>query len=151
MYSIYIYIFFWLNHLPVRNTYITNWLDVCNIWHMSKTSLSLKWNISGNMLLWDSPWWLPVYGLLLLPNVLRWKGLRTGIRWKPIICSWPPKESLTRLNPRILKTTTPRPPRSSDIKCRGRPYKKRRKKFVTFVMFFYQSENFTLNKVNSNQ
>lgn len=141
-------IFFWLNHLPVRNTYITNWLDVCNIWH--KTSLSLKWNISGNMLLWDSPWWLPVYRLLLLPIVRRWKGLQTGIRLRPI-WSWPPKESLTRWNPRKFKTTTPRPPRSSDIKCRGRPYKERRKKFVTFVMFFYQSENFSLNKVNSNQ
>lgn len=136
MYSIYIYIFFWLNHLPVRNTYITNWLDVCNVWYR---------------LLWVSSWWLPVYGWLLLPIDPRWRGLRTGIRLKPIIWSWPPKESLTRWNPRKFKTTTPRPPRSSDIKCRGRPYKERRKKFVTFVMFFYQSENFTSNKVNSNQ
>lgn len=143
MYSIYIY-FFWLNHLPVRNTYITNWLDVCNIWYRSDTSLSLKWTI----LLWDSSWWLP--GLRLLPHVRRWKGLRRGIRLRPI-WSWPPKESLTRWNPRIFKTTTPRPPRSSDIKCRRRPYKERRKKFVTFVMFFYQSKNFTLNRVNSNQ
>lgn len=144
MYSIYIYIFFWLNHLPVRNTYITNWLDVCNVWYRSETSRKLI--ISGNRLLWEYPWWLSVYGLLLLPIVLRWKGLQTGIRLRPI-WSWPPKESLTRWNPRIFKTTTPRPPRSSDIKCRRRPCKKRRRKFVTFVMF----ENFTLNKVNSNQ
>lgn len=144
MYSIYIYIF-WLNHLPVRNTYITNWLDVCNVWY-TRSETSRKLTISGNMLLWDSPWWLPVYRLLLLPIVRRWKGLQTGIRLRPI-WSWPPKESLTRWNPRKFKTTTPRPPRSSDIKCRRRPYKKRRKKFVTFVMF----ENFTLNKVNSNQ
>lgn len=148
MYSIYIYIF-WPNHLPVRNTYITNWLDVCNVWY-TRSETSRKLTISGNMLLWDSPWWLPVYRLLLLPIVRRWKGLQTGIRLRPI-WSWPPKESLTRWNPRKFKTTTPRPPRSSDIKCRGRPYKERRKKFVTFVMFFYQSENFSLNKVNSNQ
>lgn len=142
MYLIYIYIF-WLNYLFVWNIYIINWLDVCNIWY--KISLSLKWNIFGIRLLWDFFWWLFVYRLLLLLIVLRWKGLWMGI-WLRLIWFWFLKEFLICWNLRIIKIMILRLFRFFDIKCWGRFYKKRCKKFVIFVMF----ENFILNKVNLN-
>lgn len=133
MYLIYIYIF-WLNYLFVWNIYIINWLDVCNIWY--KISLSLKWNIFGIRLLWDFFWWLFVYRLLLWLNVLRWKGLWMGI-WLRLIWFWFLKEFLICWNLRIFKIMILRLFRFFDIKCWGRFYKERCKKFVIFVMFFY--------------
>lgn len=135
MYLIYIYIFFWLNYLFVWNIYIINWLDVCNVWY--RFGISWKLIIFGNRLLWEYFWWLFVYGWLLLLIDLRWRGLWMGIWLKLIIWFWFLKEFLICWNLRKFKIMILRLFRFFDIKCWGRFYKERCKKFVIFVMFFY--------------